>query len=153
MPVPAWLRSTQFFHYWVGYGGILYGLLSLALAALAGPLWLGVTVALWCLWWWETSTGLCRRCTHFSCGPHGVVMRRWFARNPSPLRPLRRRLHGAADLAMFAWAQPWIWHWPWLGAATLGWLALSMVAVFPFSEQARRDAAKFGGHPPATGLW
>jgi len=152
MRLYAWLESPRFFRYWVGYGGIVYGALSLALAALAGPVWLLLTLTLWCAWWWESATGFCRRCTHFSCGPHGAVMRRWFARDLSPLPAWRRRLHGAADLAMFGWAQPWVWRWPWLGAATLVWLAVSLVAVLPFSGQARRDVAKFGGHPPATGL-
>ena len=152
MSVPAWLGTPRFFRYWVGYGGIVYGLLTLALAAMAGGWWLALTLLLWCLWWWETATGFCRRCTHFNCGPHGALMRRWFARDSRPLPPWRRTLHGAADLAMFAWAQPWAWQSPWLGATTLAWLAVAMVAVYPFSGQARRDAAKFGGHPPAAGV-
>src|SRR5881296_261798 len=145
----ARLASPLFFRYWVGYGGILYGILALGVSARAGIGWLTVTLALAAAWWWETSTGFCRRCTHFTCGPHGAVMRRFFARDFSPLPVWRRWTHAAADLLLFAWPQPWLWRWPWLGATTIVWLAFALIAVLPFSDQARRDAAKFGGPPPA----
>jgi len=143
------LTGPRFFRYWVGYGGILYALLSAALAARAGLGWLVLTVALAGLWWWETATGYCRRCTHFNCGPHGALMRRFFARDSRPLPTRRFLLHAAGDLLLFAWPQRWFWEWPWLGAATLVWLAVAAVAVAPVSAEARRDTPKYGGLPRA----
>lgn len=139
------MRSPLFFKIWVGYGGILYGLLSLWLAGRAGAMALTGTLLLWGAWWWETSTGFCRRCTHFHCGPHGVLMKRFFERDRTPLPGRRLRLHLAGDLLVFAWPQIWIWEWPWLGFASLAWFAVSAVAVLPFSETARRDEAKLAG--------
>jgi hypothetical protein len=146
------LRSPDFFRWWVGYGGILYGLLSLILSARAGRGWLALTLVLWMAWWWDTATGYCRRCSHFQCGLHGAVMQRYFARDLTPLPRWRGAAHAAADLFMFAWPQRWFWSWPWLGASTIVWLALAIVAVHPHSEQARRDAAKHGGHRASSGV-
>jgi hypothetical protein len=148
MSTLALLRSPGFFRYWVGYGGILYGVLGLVAAGGAGAGWFVITVLLGAAWYWETSTGYCRRCTHFNCGPHGAIMRRYFARDFRTLPIWRGVLHAAGDLFMFAWPQRWIWRWPWLGAATVLWFVLAALAVLPFSVQARRDVAKFGGHPP-----
>jgi len=144
------VMGPRFFRFWVGYGAILYGLLALSLAARAGVVWLLLTLALGGVWWWETATGFCRRCTHFNCGPHGLLMRRFFARDLSPLSSRRLRVHAAGDLILFAWPQWWIWEWPWLGAVTLMWVAVAAVAVIPFSGEARRDTSKFAGLPRMT---
>src|SRR5262245_8541290 len=94
------LFTPRFFRWWVGYGAILYAALALFVSARAGPGWLAATAALACLWWWETSTGFCRRCTHFNCGAHGAIMRRFFARDFRPLPRWRLIAHGIADLVM-----------------------------------------------------
>lgn len=148
------LSAPGFFRVWLGYGGIAYALLAVTLAARAGAVWLLVTVLLGAAWWWESATGFCRRCTHFACGPHGVIMRRFFARDPRPLPASRLILHTTGDLLVFAWPQYWIWEWPWLGAATLVWFGMGALAAWPSSDQARRDTAKFarwGGRAPRSG--
>jgi hypothetical protein len=97
----------------------------------------------------ESATGYCRRCTHFACGPHGRLMRRFFRRDPSPLARPRLLLHAALDLIMVALGLFLILsEWPSLLLPLLGWVLGAAISVAPSSPQARRDAAKWGRPAP-----
>ncbi|MFQ5876607.1 MAG: hypothetical protein ACE5JH_02780 [Acidobacteriota bacterium] len=143
------VRSPGFFRYWLGHGAILFASVAAAAAWRKGPLWLAAGVLALALFWLETSTGYCRRCTHFNCGPHGSVMRRLFRRDPAPLPRSRLALHVSFDILMAAAGLYLIGsEWPPLIPPAALWVGGAALSVFPASAEARRDASKWGGTGP-----
>ena len=140
------LTSTRFFRYWLGYSAPVFVFLALLAAWRIGPIAIASVASFLVVFWIETSTGYCRRCTHFNCGPHGWLMRRLFRRTSAPLPRPRLVLHVCLDLILGIGGIVLISvEWPWLLVPVVIWVAGAAVSVTPVSPAARRDTAKWGG--------